>query len=389
MNERNEPIASELTHDQTGKIGDHRLAPAALLATALLLIGGGCGGDGNPMGAGGAGNAGGAGPSNAGAGGTSAAGAGGGVGGTNLGGGPAEDASLFDGGSRGEDSSAATDSKLTDARTAIDGHTSPDGDPRVRDAAAVFDGNTGPGATDAGRAAPSSDPTTFGLNGASKCPGSGFAVCEDFETTAVGSLPAGWTREGTWVMAVTSSDRARGSNALQVQVGAVNNERGFLLKTRAQLGPLATKHFGRMFFKMTVPTRSFVHWDFFHGNGPFGGGTNDVRWGFTGTQTVTYLFNVQTSANGEFGTNAPNQLGFDRWTCAEWSLDSTVAGGGETRFWLDGIEIPVFHRTGTLAQIPVFDRFGVGWELFNSGTTPSIAFIDEVVFDAARIGCNN
>jgi hypothetical protein len=278
---------------------------------------------------------------------------------------------------------------VTDARPAIDGNTSGDGNPTFRDAAAVFDGNGGPGATDGGRAAPSSDPTTFGLNGGSKCPGSGFAVCEDFEATAVGSLPAGWTREGTWVMAVTSSDRARGSNALQVQVGTDNNGRGFLLKAKAQLGPLATKHFGRMFFKLTVPTQSFVHWDFFHGNGPFGGGTNDVRWGFTGTQTVTYLFNVQTSTNGEFGTNAPNRLVFDRWTCAEWSLDSTVAGGGETRFWLDGTEIPVFHRTGTLAQIPVFDRFGVGWELFNSGTTPSVAFIDEVVFDAARIGCNN
>jgi hypothetical protein len=34
-------------------------------------------------------------------------------------------------------------------------------------------------------------------------------------------------------------------------------------------------------------------------------------------------------------------------------------------------------------------RFGVGWELFNSTDTPSVAYIDEVVFDAARIGCNN
>ena len=347
--------------------------------------GAGVGGTAGATAGGGGANASGTGGMSTGAGGSGGGGAGGGGLGTG-GSSAALDGAVADGSAlNGADSSPVTSGR--DASAAIDSGRG--GGSTGRDAATGGEPDAAPIASDGGRAAPSADPTTFGLNGASKCPGSEFAVCEDFEATAVGAVPTGWTREGAWIMAVTASDRARGSNSLQIQVGTDNNGRAFLLKTKAQLGALATKHFGRMYFKMTQPTQSFVHWDFFHGNGPFGGGTNDVRWGFTGTQTVTYLFNVQPSANPEFGTNAPNRLVFDRWTCAEWSLDSTVAGGGESRFWLDGTEIPAFHRTGNLAQIPVFDRLGVGWELFNAGTTPSVAFIDEVVFDGARIGCNN
>jgi len=250
-------------------------------------------------------------------------------------------------------------------------------------------GGRGGGGVGVGVGGASSDPSTFGLNGPSKCAGSAFAICEDFEATAVGALPAGWAKEGTWAIAVSATDKARGNHSLQIQVGVANNQRAFINKTAAQLGPLATKHFGRIFFKLQMPPTRFVHWDFFHGAGPLGGVSNDVRWGFTGTGTFTYLYNVQHSPGGELGNNAPDKLVIDTWTCVEWSLDSTVAGGGESRFWLNGTEVPALHRTGTQAQIPVFNQFGVGWELFNSTDTPSVAYIDEVVFDSARIGCNN
>jgi hypothetical protein len=250
-------------------------------------------------------------------------------------------------------------------------------------------GGSGPGGGGVGVGGASSDPATFGLNGPSKCAGSAFAICEDFEASAVGALPAGWAKEGTWAIAVSATDKARGSHSLQIQVGVANNQRAFINKTAAQLGPLATKHFGRIFFKLQMPPTRFVHWDFFHGAGPLGGVSNDVRWGFTGTGTFTYLYNVQHSPGGELGNNAPDKLVIDTWTCVEWSLDSTVAGGGESRFWLNGTEVPALHRTGMQAQIPVFNQFGVGWELFNSTDTPSVAYIDEVVFDSARIGCNN
>jgi hypothetical protein len=245
------------------------------------------------------------------------------------------------------------------------------------------------GSRGVGAGGASSDPATFGLGGPSKCEGSPFAICEDFEATAVGALPTGWTKEGTWGIAVSATDKARGSHSLQIQVGVTNNQRAFINKTAAQLGPLATKHFGRIFFKLQMPPTKFVHWDFFHGSGPLGGVSNDVRWGFTGTGTFTYLYNVQHTPGGELGNNAPDKLVIDTWTCVEWSLDSTVAGGGESRFWLNGTEVPSLNRTGAKAQIPVFNQFGVGWELFNSTDTPSVAYIDEVVFDAARIGCNN
>jgi hypothetical protein len=263
-------------------------------------------------------------------------------------------------------------------------------------------GTSGGSAGAGARPAPSADPTTFGLNGPSKCAAGTFAICEDFEATAVGAMPTGWTKEGTWATVVSATDKARGSHSLQIAVGTQNNERGFLNKTAAQLGPLATKHYGRIFFKLQNPPTKFVHWDFFHGPGPYGANnTNDVRWGFTGTHgpatqkvpgPLTYLFNVQTTTGGkEFGQNSPVsvQLVYDTWTCAEWLLDSTVAGGGEARFWVNGTEVTNMHQTGAQAQIPVFSRYGIGWELFNSTDTASTAYIDEVVFDSQRIGCNN
>jgi hypothetical protein len=257
-------------------------------------------------------------------------------------------------------------------------------------AAGDADGSSGAGPVgDGGREPPTTDATTFGLNGPSKCTGSGFAICEDFESTAVGMLPTGWTQEGTWAMAVSTTDKARGNQSLQIQVGVMNNQRGFLHKTKAQLGALATKHYGRIFFKLENPPTKFIHWDFFHGSGPYGAGTNDVRWGFTGTGTFTYLFNVQTSGAGEFGNNAPDKLVTNQWICGEWLLDSTVAGGGEADYWLNGTEVPSLNRKGTMAEIPVFDEFGIGWELYNTTDTASVAYIDEVVFDSSRIGCNN
>ncbi len=259
----------------------------------------------------------------------------------------------------------------------------------------AFAGTSGGSAGAGARAAPSTDPTTFGLNGPSKCAAGTFAICEDFESTAVGAIPTGWTKEGTWAAVVSTGDKARGNQSLQISVGTANNERGFLNKTAAQLGALASMHYGRIFYKLENPPTKFVHWDFFHGPGPYGAGgnTNDVRWGFTGLPgPVTYLFNVQpTTGGGEFGINSPTsvQLVYNTWTCVEWLLDSTVAGGGEARFWVNGTEVTNMHRTGTQAQIPVFTRYGIGWELYNSTDTASTAYIDEVVFDSQRIGCNN
>jgi hypothetical protein len=253
-------------------------------------------------------------------------------------------------------------------------------------------GTSGASTGTGGRAQSSSDPTTFGLNGPSKCAAGNFAICEDFESTAVGAIPTGWTKEGTWATVVTAADKARGSHSLQISVGVDNNTRGFLNKTAAQLGPLASKHYGRIFYKLENPPTKFVHWDFFHGPGPYGAGnTNDVRWGFTGFPgPTTYLYNVQTSKGPEFGMNSKTaQLAVNQWTCVEWLIDSTVAGGGEARLWVNGTELTEMHRTGAQAQIPVFSQYGVGWELFNTTNTASTALIDEVVFDSQPIGCNN
>src|SRR5450432_1150939 len=84
-------------------------------------------------------------------------------------------------------------------------------------------GTSGGSAGAGARPAPSADPTTFGLNGPSKCAAGNFAICEDFEATAVGAMPTGWTKEGTWATVVSTGDKARGNQSLQISVGTANN----------------------------------------------------------------------------------------------------------------------------------------------------------------------
>jgi hypothetical protein len=239
----------------------------------------------------------------------------------------------------------------------------------------------------------STDSATFG--GDPRC--AGIDVCESFESTEPGALPAGFKLEGYGTRQVgASADRARrGARSLKIQVGAQAAVTAWL--TRNGLGMLGTQHFGRAFFRIESPAPSeFVHFDLFQGSGAYAGHTNLVRYASTGTGIGTkssnwsFIYNVQPSGNGaggEFGTEGDRSAHprVDDWMCLEWSFDASEQ---VARYYLDGAAVEYLHIDNERAEIPVFDSLSVGFGKYQN-TGAFLVYIDEVAFDGERIGCNN
>ena len=71
--------------------------------------------------------------------------------------------------------------------------------------------------------------------------------------------------------------------------------------------------------------------------------------------------------------------------CLEWSFD---AGAQEAQFYLGGSAIDYLHIDTERSEIPVFETLAVGFAKYQN-TSAFLVHIDEVAFDAERIGCNN
>jgi hypothetical protein len=235
-----------------------------------------------------------------------------------------------------------------------------------------------------------------GLGGASRCKGAGLAVCESFEETAAGALPAGWNRRpgyGGKSMAVAADAAARGSHALKIE-GGLNGSQ--FLEYKQGLGGLATEHWGRIFFRVKVPapwpTTGVLHGDIVQHVGPHpGGGTNGVRWGIVENTQMKFqwIYNVQPSqGENEFGDGtAYNYTWPNRWQCLEWHYSQPTQQGA---VWLDGTQLPITVGKSHIPEIPVFTSLGVGWSNYqNAGGEGFVVWIDEVAFDPNRIGCAN
>jgi hypothetical protein len=239
----------------------------------------------------------------------------------------------------------------------------------------------------------STDRATFG--GQPRC--QGFQVCESFESTEPGALPAGFTLEGygTRQVGVSAARAMRGARSLELKIGAQGAVTAWL--TRKSLGGLGAAHFGRAFFRIDMPAPTeFVHFDLFEGSGPFEGHTNAVRYASTGTGVGTsqgnwsFIYNVQPGGDGagpEFGTegNRSAHPRVDDWMCLEWSFDASEQ---EAQYYLDGAPIDYLHIDTERAEIPVFDSLAIGFGKYQN-TGAFLVYIDEVAFDGERIGCNN
>jgi hypothetical protein len=276
------------------------------------------------------------------------------------------------------------------------------------DAAEETDGS-GPGLDDAGEpapdtggqpvdvSAPAPDAGADGgaLHGSSLCSTSRFAICEGFESNGPGTVPSNWGRRsgyGGRSLGIAGDDSARGTQSLKIE-GGLNGSQ--FIEYKGALGPLATAHYGRIFFKVKTPapwpTSGVLHGDIVQHLGPHpGGGINNVRWGIVENTQMKFqwIYNVQpTQGEPEFGDGtAYNYAWPGTWQCLEWRYDQAAQTGA---LWIDGTQIPITVGKSHAPEIPVFTSLGVGWANYQNAPGEGFTvWIDEVAIDPMRIGCD-
>jgi hypothetical protein len=217
-----------------------------------------------------------------------------------------------------------------------------------------------------------------------------YLLCEDFESTAVGATPSGWTAKG---MASVAEDQAnQGKRSLKVSPEDDGERR--ITHDAAVLGG---QHWGRIYYRVQLPApEAFVHSTLvaFSGEGPTIGAAE-----FRFVDTVKqqggagakhqFLYNVQPQNSGEFATQGPYDWSFDgQWHCVEWHVDSADQS---YQFYFEGSEEIAFsHGAGNFngSQLPTsFDEVRIGWNNYQSAPPGFTAWIDDVALDDERVGC--
>ncbi len=221
-----------------------------------------------------------------------------------------------------------------------------------------------------------------------------FEVCENFELGEVGQLPESWSLKKPANVGIATDQAARGNQSLRVDIAGGTGTVIAMLK-RENLGDLAHRHYGRMFYRIQGPgAPEQVHFDVMEADGPWQGHTNGVRFAATGKGVGTaygnwaWIYNVQPfdPVGTEFVTRGDRSAHprVDEWMCLEWLLDSDAQ---EAQYFQDGVPIEYLHIDTERSEIPVLTNIAVGMQKFQQ-TGAMRAWVDEVALDDERIGCN-
>ncbi|HEX7669255.1 MAG TPA: hypothetical protein VF395_06730 [Polyangiaceae bacterium] len=228
------------------------------------------------------------------------------------------------------------------------------------------------------------------------CTGSTYLLCEDFEATAVGATPAGWTKHGDQ-SGVASDEFKHGAHSLRL--GAIPTwERRIYHDVPAALGGA---HWGRIYYKVQLPVPdAFVHSTIvaFSGVGPVNGPSefrvvDTVKQAKTDGSHHQFLYNVQPqNSNPEFGTGTSYDYTFDgAWHCAEWHIDASKQ---EYEFYFDSATDPKIQFTKGAGKYdgsdlpPSFEQIKIGWINYQNSPPGFVAWVDDLALDHTRIGCD-
>jgi len=284
-----------------------------------------------------------------------------------------------------------TDAEPLEVETGI-----PDGAPAADALAADLPGDPAPPAPDRAQAADAAlEPDVAADAAAESSPGCAFAFCENFEGVAVGSPPDPklWSRSGN--LLVEAAPGGRAGQAMHVRAGQMPTET-YVSQTRT-LPALGDAFFARVRMYIAARPTEFFHWSFTEARGKDVRGTV-VRYGgiSVGCQPGmfcrnSFFFQIKPLVYGpDEGGSASDDLTLvipeKKWLCLEWYLNSRTM---EARLWWDGEERPKAHYLADKpTPFPAFDRFYLGWALYQSGATgPWEVWFDDLAIDDQRVGC--
>jgi hypothetical protein len=227
-------------------------------------------------------------------------------------------------------------------------------------------------------------------------------VSDDFESTAVGAIPAGFTKTGA--IAVAEGVAHSGTHALRIEP-AVKGGR-FISLAPDKVAALGGEHWGRMYYKVKTPTplpvvpegkkSASIHTTLVAGktNSPLANDAIEVRLaGLTlnGSGDFKYLYNVQPKLRKEFGVSAKTTQKFtDEWTLLEWHVDAATQ---TYQFFVNGQEltdIGLHHGAGQFpgSELPAaFQTLSIGWTNYQAATGEGFTvWIDDIAVGKRRLG---
>ncbi len=238
-----------------------------------------------------------------------------------------------------------------------------------------------------GAAAPFADPPV----------GNGpLSLVEDFEGTASGAIPRGFTKTGK--VEVVDDVAHTGLHALRLDAVPKGPRR--ITLTGKVLIDLGGTHWGRLFFRVQQPVPlaadGFLHSTLVSGTAESPGFKDpiDVRLLDTlqgGNGTYYWLYNIQPKSRKEFATAGKSGYRFtDEWTLVEWHVDHATQ---TYRMFMNGIEvaeIALHNGAGnfTGAEIAaVFQSLSFGWCNYRATVGDGfVVWMDDLALAKNRIG---
>jgi hypothetical protein len=225
-------------------------------------------------------------------------------------------------------------------------------------------------------------------------------VSVDFESTAVGQVPPGFTKTGA--VGVVDDVAHSGKRSLRMDAAA-NGPRRVTAKDPQLMAALGTSHWGRLYFKVQLPHPvpagegkfPVIHSTLVSGTAvspsekdPIEVRVLDTVMGPKGT--FQWIYNVQPRKRPEFakGGKYVNEY-TDQWTLAEWYVDHDTQ---TYRLFVDGEEVTdVSYSKGKgkfeKAEIPAaFESLSFGWTNYQKADKGFVAWIDDVALSKERIG---
>ena len=226
-------------------------------------------------------------------------------------------------------------------------------------------------------------------------------LSEDFEGTAVGQIPAGFTKNGA--VAVVDDVAHSGKHSLRIEPAERGPRR--ITKQGPEIAALGGEHWGRLYFKVKLPTPApvvpegkkfaVIHSTLVGGkatspqfNDPIEVRVLDTVLGSNGT--FQWIYNVQPQKRPEFATGSKYRFRYsDEWTLAEWYVDHATQ---TYQLFINGEEVTdCALRKGAgnfdKAEIPAaFDSMSFGWNNYQAAGEGFTMWIDDIALGKKRIG---
>ena len=184
---------------------------------------------------------------------------------------------------------------------------------------------------------------------------------------------------------VLAKDAAH-SGSMSLKASGMSTGLDRVQRALASLGPTATKHWGRLFYKVGTPTPKPTSGVIYITMAALEGTTEnrvvDTVVAMNGTHQ--WLFNILDDPRA---ARARRTTGRSRnaWHCAEWNIDVATSS---FRFFSDGQEVTQLTFTGkTGARMSAYKSIGLGTIYYQMPPAPIVMWFDDLAIDDNRVGC--